>query len=52
MPLRFWIDEYAFSEGETAILRENIYVRPARDPPAVMLPGPVCELSLSLTAPA
>ncbi|KAK9832730.1 hypothetical protein WJX81_005345 [Elliptochloris bilobata] len=23
-PLRFWIDEYAFSEGETAILRENI----------------------------
>ena len=27
--LRFWIDEYAFSEGETAILRENIKVRPA-----------------------
>lgn len=27
-PLRFWIDEYAFSEGETAILRENIDVPP------------------------
>ena len=35
MPLRFWIDEYAFSEGETAILRESINVRPASDPPVV-----------------
>jgi hypothetical protein len=28
-PLRFWIDEYAFSEGETAILRESIDVPPS-----------------------
>ena len=49
MPLRFWIDEYAFSEGETAILRENINARPARDPP-VVTPKPESKLMLHCTA--
>ena len=26
-PIRFWIEEYAFSEGETTLLREQIEVR-------------------------
>lgn len=26
LPLRFWVDEYAFTPGETTLLREEIEV--------------------------